>query len=229
MERLFIIIKRINSLLILLVLLGVAGLIAFLTLESNRWQRRGAVEVAESESGTNKPILLNFERVESITGTDTQMMRLSAQRKSGTFSSGGYDGSETRNVLFLNGSEKAARWLFKDHKNIILVSNQLHGESTGSKEIPTKALYFEYVSEDTNKDGNLSAEDHSNVGLTKPDGTGFLVVLHDVNRVLSFQILDQQHLSIVYQKETVVKHANFSVATMALVSDQVIVNVPSTL
>jgi hypothetical protein len=228
MERLFIIIKRINSVLFLLVLLGAAGLIAFLTLKSSRWQPRGAVEVAASESGTNKPILLNFERVESITGTDTQMMRLSAQRKSGKFSSGGY-GSETRNVLFLNGSEKVARWLFKDHKNLILASNQLHEKSAESKEISTKALYFEYVSEDTNKDGNLSAEDHSNVGLTKPDGTGFLVVLHDVNRVLSFQILDQQHLSIVYQKETVVKHAKFSVATMTLISDQEIVNVPSTL
>lgn len=228
MERLFIIIGKINSVLFLLVLLGVAGSISWMTLESSRWQRRGTVEVAESESGTNKSILLNFERVESITGTDAQMMRLSAQRKSGKFSSGGY-GSETRNVLFLNGSEKVARWLFKEHKNLILVSNQLHGDSTESKKTSTKALYFEYVSEDTNKDGNLSAEDHSNVGLTKPDGTGFLVVLHDVNRVLSFQILDQQYLSIIYQKETVVKHARFSVATMKLVSDQEIINVPSTL
>jgi hypothetical protein len=227
MERLFVIVGKINSILLLLVLLGAAGSIAWMTLESSQWRRRGAVEVAETDSGTKKPILLNFGRVENITGADTQMMRLTTQEKSAKFSSGDY-GSETRNVLFLNGSEKVARWLFKDHKNLVLVSAQLHEESL-SKELPTKALYFEYVSEDTNKDGSLSAKDHSNIALTKANGTDFVEVLHDVSRIFSYGMLDQQHLSIVYQKGTIVRHAKYSIPAMKLDSDQEIVNVPSTL
>ena len=228
MDRLFVIVGRINNILLLLVLLGTAVFIVSMSLESNRWSGRGAVAVAETDSGVKKSILLNFERVEDITGADTQMMRLSVQEKSRKFSSGG-SGGETRNVLFLKGSDKAPRWLFNGHKNLVLVSAQLHEESSTSKEPLARVLYFEYVVEDTNKDGSLSSEDRSNVGISKPDGTGFVEVLHDVSRVLSYQLLDQQHLSVVYQKGTMVKHAKFSVVNMKLESDQEIVEVPNTL
>lgn len=228
MERLFTIIGRINTLLFLLVLLGAATFIAWTIFDSNQSNRRGAIEIADSESGTEKTILLSFGRVENVAGADTQMLPLSSRAKTGKLSSGGY-GGETRNVLFLNGSEKAAHWLFKDHKNLILVSDQLHEEGTKTKETPAKALYFEYISDDTNEDGRFSTEDHSNIGLTKPNGTEFAMVLQDVSRVFSFQMLDPQHLSVVYQKGTAVKHAKLSVATMKLISDQELVNVPSTL
>lgn len=228
MERLFIIIARINNILLLLVLLGGAGSIVWIMSENNSWRRRGAIEVNEANSDTKKQVLLNFGEIKNITGVETQMVNLTTQEKSTKFSSGGY-GNETRNILFLNGSDKVARWLFKDHKNLVLVSAQLHTESSSCKDSPTKAIYFEYVSEDTNNDGNLSADDRSNIVLTKPDGTGFVEVLHDVNRVLSYEMLDQQNLSVIYQKGTSVKHAKYSVTSMKLESDQEIINVPSTL
>lgn len=228
MDRLFSIITKINSVLLLLVLLGAAGSIAWMTLQSSHWQRRGAVEVAESKSEVKKSILLNFERVENIKGTDTQMMRLTTQEKSAKFSSGGY-GGETRNILFLNGADKNARWLFEDHKNLVLTTAQLHEESSSAKEQSTKALYFEYVSADSNKDGSLSTDDHSSVGLTKPDGSGFLEALRDVSRILSYGMLDEQHLSIVYQKGNVVRHAKFLTSAMKLESDQEIITVPRSL
>nr|WP_315495434.1 hypothetical protein [uncultured Rhodoferax sp.] len=228
MDRLFIIIGRINNVLLLLVLIGAAGSVVWMTAESNQWKRRGAVEVADAESGANKSVLLNFEKIENITGSNTQLMRLTAQEKSAKFSSGGY-GGETRNVVFLTGTEKAARWLFKEHKNLVLVTAQLSSESRSSKEEPTRALYFEYVSNDTNQDGALSSADHSNIGLTRPDGTAFVEVLNGLSRVLSYEMLDEQNLSVIYQKGKAVRHAKFSVANLKLVTDQEIVNVPSTL
>ena len=228
MERLFILIARINSVLFLLILLCAAGSIALMTLGSNRWQRRGAVEVHETESGLQKQILLSFEKIESIAGANTQMMRLTTQDKSGKLSSGGY-GNETRNILFLVGTEKTARWLFKDHKHHILDASQLKEGLGNSKERPTTALYFEYVTEDTNGDGRLSSADDSHIGLAKPDGTGFLEVLHDASRVFSYKLLDQRHLSVVYQKGSTVRHTKFSLASMKPEADQEIINVPSTL
>lgn len=228
MERLFIIIGRINNVLLLLVLIGAAGSIVWMTAESNKWTRRSAVEVPEAESGANKSILLNFENVENIDGANAQWMRLTAQDNSTAFSSGGH-GEETRNVVFLTGSEKAARWLFKEHKNLIVVTAQLSSESYDSKDSHTRALYFEYVSTDTNRDGALSSDDHSNVGLTRPDGTAFVEILTDLDRVLSYGMLDEQNLSVVYQRDRTVRHAKFSVANLQLVTDQEIVIVPSTL
>ncbi|MBK9614344.1 MAG: hypothetical protein IPO35_02085 [Uliginosibacterium sp.] len=225
MDRLFAIIVRINSVLFLLVLLGAAGSIAWMALESNRWQRRGGVEVTETESEAEKSPLLNFNRVERVAGTDTQMMHLTTQEKSAKYSSGGH-GNETRNILFLNGPDRTAHWLFKDHKSLVMTAEQVPEESASSKERPASALYFEYVSVDSNKDGSLSSDDHLSVGLTKPDGNGFLEVLHDVSRVFSYAMLDQQHLSIVYQTGKVVKHAKVSVPAMKIESDQEIINVP---
>jgi hypothetical protein len=228
MDRLFTIIARINSALLLLILLGAGVALAWTVAESSRWHRRGAVTVTETAADSHHSVMLNFGELETITGTNTQMMRLTASEKSTKFSSGG-GGSETRNILFLIGNEKAARWLFKDHKNLILVASQLRKESSDSREQPTKALYFEYVANDTNKDGELSSEDHSNVALANPSGTGFWVVLQDVSRVFSHQLVDQTYLSVVYQKGTTVKHSRFSLPSFKLEVDQEIINVPTKL
>lgn len=225
MERLFVIIGKINSLLLLVVLIGVGISVAWLTMANNRWERRGAVEVPEAESSSNKSVLLSFDRFEHISGTNAQMIQLTTSTKSTKFSSGG-GGSETRNVVFLTGHKKTARWLFKDNKNLILTVSQLHKDSDESKAPATEGLYFEYVTEDTNGDGVLSSEDHSNVALTKPDGTGFSEILHDVSRVFSREVPEQQYLSLVYQKGTTVRHARFSLSSFKLEVDQEIVSLP---
>lgn len=147
------------------------------------------------------------------------------------FSSGGGE-SEIRNILFLTGAAKNVRWLFKDHKNIILNVSQLHSEPGEAKErtaAPTKALYFEYVTDDTNGDGKLSSEDHSNVALTMQDGTGFAEVLHNVDRIFSFDVLDPMHLSVIYQKGATVRHAKYLLTSLKLEFDQEIIAVPSKL
>ncbi len=225
MERLFQNIAKINSVLLLLILIGAGISIAWVTWSSTQWQRRGAIEVPTGDATSKEKVLLNFERVQDIVGANTQMMLLSAEEKSGKISSGGY-GSETRNVLFLSGVEKKARWLFSKQNNLILVAEQLQKETEGSKKEPTQALYFEYVTTDTNGDGKLSAQDQAIIGLSKPNGLGFVTILSNVTRVLSHEILDSQKLSVVYQSGTKVRHARFSILSMKLEADQEITNVP---
>ena len=229
MERLFIIIGRINSILLLLVLLGASLSIAWVTFSDKQWQRRGAIEVPAGKSASKEQVLLSFERIEIITGASTQMMQLSAKSESAKFSSGGGYRSETRNVLFLTGHEKIARWLFPKQNNLIFVAAQLREESKNSRENPTQALYFEYVKNDSNGDGKLSIQDLSSIALTKPDGTGFVEVLNGVSRVLSYEMLGSQYLVVVYQTGKVVRYAKFSVLTFTKESDQEIVSVPDEL
>lgn len=231
MDRLFTVIGRINSVLLLAVLLGTGVFVGSMALDSNRWAPPGAVEVPEADSASKKTVMLSIDRLENIPGANAQMLRLTSREKSSKYSSGD-GGSETRNVLFLTGAAKTARWLFKDHKNIILNVSQLHPERTDPNERteqPTEALYFEYVTDDTNGDSKLSSEDHSNVALTMRDGTGFTEILHNVDRVFSFEVLDQIYLSVVYQKGATVRHAKYLLTPLKLVVDQEIIAVPSKL
>ena len=229
MERLFVVIGRINSILLLLALLGAVISIAWISWSSNQWQRRGAIEVPAGEATSKSPVLLRFERIENITGANTQMMLLSARTDSAKFSSGSVYGSETRNILFLSGNEKKAKWLFQKQNNLILVAAQLREQSKDTKDNPAKALYFEYVKEDTDKDGKLSAQDHSSVALSKPDGSGFIEVLRDVSRVLSYETIGNQSLSVVYQVGKTVRHAQFALPSLATEIDQEVVVVPDSI
>ncbi|MDD3482310.1 hypothetical protein [Azovibrio restrictus] len=227
MERLFTLIKRINSALLLLGLLGLGAFIAWNIWSSNQWQSSRAVPIPATQAGEAKPVLLEFGQIRNICGSDTQMLELSTRGDSGKFSSGGY-GSETRNVLFLSGKDKTPRWLFPVQSNLILTAEQLRQESEacGSKKAPASALFFEYISNDSNGDGKLSRDDRSRIALAKPDGTGLTEVLDGVSRVLSREMLDSQHLTLIYQKDRTIHHARFSLATLSKELDQEIVTVP---
>ena len=57
---------------------------------SYRWERCGAVEVPDGKSGSKKPILVSFEKIENIIGANVQLLQLTTKEKSEKFSSGGY-------------------------------------------------------------------------------------------------------------------------------------------
>jgi len=226
MERLFVVIGRINSILLLLALLGAGAFIGWMAWPSAQREERGAIEVPASQTEKVSPVLLRFERIQNIIGADTQMMNLTTEGRSGKFSSGGGSYvSEIRNVLFLTGDGKKARWLFPTHGNKILVVSQLREDSygPGAIEKPTAALYFEYVT------GDAGGDKISKIAMAKPDGTGFVEVLDGVDRVIAYQMLDSQRLTVVYQKGKSVHHARFSVTTMTKEFDAEIVSVPDRL
>jgi hypothetical protein len=229
MDKLFVIIARINHILLLLALIGACILMVLAVWTDNRWERRGAIEVVGEETASSSPIYLHLGQIENIAGADTQMMTLQAHEESGELYSGSGYSSEIRNVLFLSGTEKHARWLFPKQNNVILVERQLSESSDNTKENPTRALYFEYVAEDTNNDGMLSDQDLSTVALAKPDGTGFTTVLSGVNNVLSSEMINDTQFSIVYQMGKIVRHARFSVTTLTKEIDQEIISVPDKL
>lgn len=227
MERLFVLIGRVTSVLLLLILLGAVAFVGWGYWSHTRWQNRGVVEVTTGKSATNATLLLEFGRPETISGTDTQMVELVAEGSSGKFSSSGY-GRETRNILFLSGEGKQSHWLFPTQNNLILISSQLHEDAAKcqGQERPAKALYFEFVAADTNGDGKLSRDDLSSIALSKPDGSGFVEVLGKVDRVLSYNMLDGEHVAVIYQSNKAVRYAKFSVVSMAKEADQEIANIP---
>lgn len=225
MERFFQTIGKINQLLFLVVLLGVGALVIFLAFESSHWRERNSVALAETGAEKAPVVSFTFSTLEEIHGTQVQMMELKTESSRSKMSSGGY-GDQIRNLLFLTNGEKDPRWLFNDHKNLIIKNEQLTEIPYSEKERPARALYIEFVDEDTNADKLLSDDDKRNIALTKPDGKGFLEVLHKVDKIFSHHLPDAEHLSLIYQKDGHVKHASFSLADFSLLQDQEILAVP---
>lgn len=224
MDRLFNVIKRINSILLLLILLAAGLSFARAMWPERTWESRDEIPIATE--GSAEPVMLRFESVESIAGAHTQMIDLSARKKADQFSPYG-SGGETRNMLFLTGDDKAASWLFPHQRNVILVTLQLSEDSRGAKEKLTRALYVEYVTDDSDHDGKLTSRDLFNVALTRPDGSARADILQGVSRTFTRQMLDGERLSLVYQKGASVRHAVFAVDAMQLEKDQEIASVPA--
>lgn len=229
MEKFFTVIGRINQILFLIVLLGLAGLLMWGLADQAGHSRRGGVKVEEKQGGATRQVLLKFGEVEGVRGTDALMVRLSSEAGSGgKFSSGAYT-REARNLLFITHTDRAGHWLFKDHHNFIGEVDQLVCNAGSHDEAPTCAVYLEYVAADSNHDGELNSEDDSTVAVSRPDGTGLTEILHGAGRVLSHQMTDPQHLSVLYQVGNQVKHLRYSLATMKVESDQALAEVPDRL
>ncbi len=189
---------------------------------------RGSVEVPKSAEAESK-VALEFGGTERVQGMGVQMIRLNTGSRQTEYSykSGHHD---TRNLLFVSDSEPGGRWLFKDHKGLIVTVAQLREHTAPQDDVmPTKALYVEYIVQDTNGDGKLSSEDHASVGFARPDGNGFLPILSGVQRVLSRDLVNSAGIVVVYQRDNSIRRANIALDGFKLLSDVDIAKVPSTL
>lgn len=230
MDRIFGVIKEINSVALLLLLLGLVSLVVVFWPSDSDWERRGAIPAATGDAANKERVLLQVGNVENIKGAKVQMMALTARPEGTSFSSGKYAG-ETRNVLFLSGKEKEVRWLFPTHRNVVIRTVQLNqgGESTETDKLPTKALYIEFIPHDTDKNGHLGYSDDAHIALAKPDGSGFVEVLGKVSRVLSYDVTEDEQLSIVYQVGKSIRHARYSLESFKKEHEQLVLEIPSQL
>lgn len=219
-NRFFVVIQRINSVLFLLLLLGGLALMAFGFYESSRWERNNQVVVAPQEEGETD-VELFVGDLEGVCGHDVQYVELEARERGGKFSSGGY-GAETRNLLFLRGSEMSSAWLFEGNQQLIRVHRALSKEESRSEdEEPVIALYYEVVRSDRNGDGRMDADDGSIIALSRPDGTGYREIESGVRRVVQQRVVDDgATLLLLVQEEKRVMAKRYSLRTFEKLSEK---------
>ena len=181
------------------------------------------------DSGTEVKLRFHLDMADDIPGANAQMLRLISTTVKLSFDPYGGTENDTRNILFLTGGERVARWLFPHQNNVIHHARQLRlkTDELQIRENPTKALYFAYSDKDSNGDGEISEDDRVNLGLSKPDGEGFVTVLTRIDRLFSMSMLGDRTISVLYQTGGIVRHALFSVATLAKSSDRVVVAIPA--
>jgi hypothetical protein len=212
MDRVFRWIRRINSILFLLVLIGGSFgafqlYVSYLNMMESYTAPNQAAEIAAPERDADA-VALSLGDAELVRGTDITAIALYSTEGAGSRRSRRHE--QMRNVLFL--SENGARWLFETHTNILLEFDELRrGEQ------PTRAFYYEI---------QATNDDSLTIALSKADGTNLTEILTGIARVLSHEQTDDQAVSIIYQIDDKLWHARFDLETFSKLSEQSLVDVP---
>ena len=166
------------------------GAILSLVFQANAWRNNRTVEVpANTEDGSSEKVELILGSVNEIKGNNAQYIVLSSRYRGGKFSSG-YSGGEARNILFLVGGEQNSHWLLPKHDSIINRHAELRMQGEYSDDNIIVFLY-EIISDDSNNDGQLSADDDITVSATHPDGLNYTVLQEGVSSVIDKRIVNE--------------------------------------
>jgi hypothetical protein len=125
----------------------------------------------------------------------------------------------------LTGPDKKTSWLFKNNQHAIVAAEQIRRDQSAAEQ-PTRAIFVHYIAADSNGDGVVSEDDDGAVGVARADGSAFVPVAQGVRGVISREMGDDNHVSIVYQRGTSLRHAKFSLASFTLSSDTEILKAP---
>lgn len=226
MKNFFTTIRRINSLLLF------GGLIVFTVLVlwgigSGIEERNRDVVATAKTSKTGEELRFRLEEPKDIPGTDTQMLKLTASKGQSGIAYSGYE-RDARNILFLSGDDKAARWLFPNQDNVIHTAAQLLAPAEGEpgKGGAALALYFVYSDQDTSGDGEVTNDDRSRLALAKANGEGFANVLSGIDHVYSVSLVGERSISVLYRVGKSLRHARYAVATLGREFDREVVAIP---
>ncbi len=231
MERFFKGLRRVNSVLHLLVLLGVLGCTIWYATVLYSWHQsrertRDSVDGTDSAAKNEEPdpVWLTLGDSETITGTDIQMLRLTAEGEYGRRRD-----QTIRNVLFLSAGNHRGTWLFPTHGNLVLETDQIRPWRSDDLNAPTKAIYVQFIPGDPEDAAGPSQYDPFVVALTKSDGTGLVEVLRDVDEILSYEQFDAESLSITYRALDALHLARISLDTFSKLSDDLVTEIPDQL
>jgi hypothetical protein len=138
-QRVFRYLWRVNAVLILVaagaITLGVGALLVD-QFGASKARSREAESGALAGAGTSDPRLF-LGQASVVSGTVFMRADLLRHHEGGGFSSGGY--AEARNILFIDPSEKQARWLLPDDKHVIVERTEVATDQEDGKSKRTVA------------------------------------------------------------------------------------------
>jgi hypothetical protein len=216
MDRVFRWIRRVNSVLFLLVLIG-GSFAAYQLYVGYRDMMASYTNVSRSDKAPVERVTestrLTLGEADRVSGTDIVAIALFSDEAVGTRRTQRRH-EQMRNVLFLSENGARATWLFKEHTNVLL---EFDGLRRGEQ--PTRAFYYEIVQRDSDDDSLM-------IALSRADGTNLTEILTGVTRVLSHEQTDDRVLSIIYETGDKLWHARFDLESFSKLSEQSLVDVP---
>lgn len=207
-NRFFKLVWRINGLLILVVVAVILTFILYQVINDLTRSGHGSEPVvveniADDPENKEKWVLGNPMR---IGGNDYILIPLVSENKevklksASSFAMASYDRyikDPSKNLLFMNKSSNESFWLFEDTSRLILDVTIFPNDYNEEK--PTKAIFYNVVSLDSNGDKKLSYEDDSSLYISSPEGKNYELVLEAYDKIISRSSVGDNQVMLIYQ------------------------------
>ena len=232
-QKLFRYLWRINAVLILVAAGAITfGVGALVVTEFGARSARSRDADAGVPVAADSKIKLSLGNASAVPGTNVLRANLSLERGGAGFSSGGY--TETRNILFIEPGQKAARWLLPDNDHLIAHSSDIP-ERSGIDEdkagnarnmIATAVLVKTAIGGSEPSTGKLLLFDPSGRKIVEvADGvreihnaslySGELTILYERNRRLVLAAFDPASLSSARNRRSIFHNSNRAESCMS--------------
>lgn len=179
-----------------LVLVGIGGWNLLKSSKSTSDASAISVQKTQTENVT-----WQFGDLMSVADTGIAILPLNMKLTSSTLSTYSNNKTITANYLFLDTDKNTQSWLL-NHNDFTFVKRlslpTRHYLDKDNKD--TKAYYFEVIQSDTNNDGKQNSADLISVALAKVDGSGFSILIDDIEGILGTQALTSGNILVIYEK-----------------------------
>ena len=240
MERFFRIIGRVNSVLFLLLLIGIGGFILYNAFYTETFRRGGAVTAIQTGEGqAPREVALRFGYPETILGSETVMLSLEATMESNGLIGSKSDDGETRNTLFMKG-DGTASWLFEANANRVFEITQVAEDADPTsyggayqrdvrERGPTRLLLVGYTLPGDAATNGQGEEGPMRVAFAQPDGSGLTERLQGVDEIIAVWLSPAKTLTVLYRSEAVVHRAQYALEGFREISNAAVAEIPKTL
>jgi len=176
-----------------------------------------SIETNKDKPTKNIPIW-SLGNIENIEGSSSVMVAL--QRKNnnskGSFKRDDfYVPNNKYNYLFINTKDNSKEWLFK-HNNY-MINDKLLLSNPKQKNI--ELILYRVIKKDTNFNNKLDIKDNQSIALSKPNGKGYKEILEGIDKYIGQQLLDDNKLLLLYQKNTIGFSATIDIKTFSIIDE----------
>jgi prepilin-type processing-associated H-X9-DG protein len=209
-ERGFRYLWRVNAVLILVATASISVLAGSLFVSELGWSsdRRRVLDASPPVVSPDSDERLYLGSVEQVEGTGTLRGELLSPGHGKGFSSGGY-GSETRNMLFLDGHFQAARWLLPDSHHVVSRHIDINsgGEASNPKRLVATIVLVKAVSADADADAGALL-------IFDPTGKNVRTVAEAVRDVNHASLSSDGRITVLYERNRKYVIASFDAASL---------------
>lgn len=161
---------------------------------------RPSLNLAEDEDGEEQWSLGYPNRIGTsdyyYVPLESEKLHVKKQSRLKSFSSYDHRSTRSKNVVFINGNTNDSNWLFESVQQLIIEIRLL---STEHESMPVaKAILYEVINNDTNKDGILDGSDKRTFSLSDIDGTRYSEIIEGYSRIIESELNRDGNLFVVY-------------------------------
>lgn len=223
---------RLNAVLILIAGIGVLCLLITLSFYfvKDQTRDRSLTNIVDIEQQDDAEKQWTLGKLSTIAGSQSSWMPLYSDQK---YTSGSMrkSASSVRNYMFINKASKEKYWLLTHNQFLFIDTDFIRPLANSLKYInkqkllPTEAILYTLVKNDTNGDDKLTKNDRMSIAISQNDGTRFTELLQDIDYLNGYTILNKNKMLIVYQQDSIAYSATIDLSSLTLSNQEALPSV----